>query len=90
MFVGKSRNRLPLALTAATLFVLACSLAAAPSSNAPAFDPTKAALELQATQMSLQLTQAAACRRCRRHKPCAVGEHGPGGLRDRKWHGPEP
>ena len=47
------------ALTLATLFVLACSLAAAPSSNAPAFDPTKAALELQATQMSQQLTQAA-------------------------------
>ena len=61
MFAGKSRNRLPLALTFAMLFVLACSISlggTAPSAQ-PAFDPTKMALEFQATQMSLQLTQAA-------------------------------
>ncbi len=42
--------------------VLACSIVfGAPTSNTPvpAFDPTRAALELQATAMSLQLTQAA-------------------------------
>ena len=43
------------------LFILACGLTISPSdvNNPPAFDPTKAALELQATSMSLQLTQAA-------------------------------
>ena len=42
------------------LFVLACSTLASPNTgSAPAFDPTKAALELQATAMSLQLTQTA-------------------------------
>ena len=42
------------------LSILACNLSAAPdTSNPPAFDPTKAALELQATSMVLQLTQAA-------------------------------
>ena len=42
------------------LSILACNLSAAPNtSNPPAFDPTKAALELQATSMVLQLTQAA-------------------------------
>ncbi len=42
------------------VFVLACSISVAPNtSNPPAFDPTKAALELQATSMALQLTQAA-------------------------------
>jgi hypothetical protein len=51
----------PIFLSTAFLFVLACSVAAgAPAvSNQPAFDPTKAALELEATAMSLQLTQAA-------------------------------
>ena len=44
----------------AILFILACGLSVAPNtSNPPAFDPTKAALELQATSMVLQLTQAA-------------------------------
>jgi hypothetical protein len=40
-------------------FILACGLTISPPSanNPPAFDPTKAALELQATAMSLQLTQ---------------------------------
>lgn len=42
------------------LFILACGISITPdTSNPPAFDPTKAALELQATSMSLQLTQAA-------------------------------
>ena len=44
------------------VFVLACSVVLGPTASAPptsAFDPTKAALELQATAMSLQLTQAA-------------------------------
>jgi hypothetical protein len=40
-------------------FVLACSITGAPTTSPPAFDPTKAALELQATFMALQLTQAA-------------------------------
>jgi hypothetical protein len=40
--------------------ILACSVTSPPATNpAPAFDPTKAALELGATAMSLQLTQAA-------------------------------
>lgn len=42
------------------VFILACGITVAPNeTNPPAFDPTKAALELQATAMSLQLTQAA-------------------------------
>jgi len=42
------------------LFILACGLSVAPNTSSPsAFDPTKAALELQATSMVLQLTQAA-------------------------------
>lgn len=42
------------------LFILACNISTTPNtSNPPAFDPTKAALELQATSMSLQLTKAA-------------------------------
>ncbi len=44
-------------LTAA-IIILACSVSAAPT-TAPGFDPTKAALELQATSMALQLTQSA-------------------------------
>lgn len=41
-------------------FVLACTVTtSAPAEPQPAFDPTKAALELEATAMSLQLTQAA-------------------------------
>lgn len=44
----------------AVLFILACGLSVAPNtSNPPAFDSTKAVLELQATSMALQLTQAA-------------------------------
>ena len=43
----------------AFLVVLACSSTEVTPAPAPAFDPTKAALELQATAMNLQLTQAA-------------------------------
>lgn len=41
-------------------FILACGVSLTPqaANNPPAFDPTKAVLELQATAMSLQLTQA--------------------------------
>lgn len=43
-----------------TIFaVLACGVSVNSPDAAPAFDPTKAALELQGTAMSLQLTQAA-------------------------------
>ncbi len=61
MFANQFRNRMSLALSVALLFVLSCSISVggtAPTSQ-PAFDPTKAALELQATQMAMQLTQAA-------------------------------
>jgi len=48
-----------LSLTALAV-ILACSISTAPETNPPpGFDPTKVALELQATSMSLQLTQAA-------------------------------
>ena len=40
------------------LFVLACSTSGTAPNNAPVFDPTKAALELQNTAVALQLTQA--------------------------------
>jgi hypothetical protein len=41
------------------VFILACGIAIAPNeTNPPAFDSTKAVLELQATAMSLQLTQS--------------------------------
>jgi hypothetical protein len=42
---------------AAIVVILACDIST--SSSPPAFDPTKAALELQATAMSLQMTQVA-------------------------------
>jgi hypothetical protein len=42
---------------AAIAVILACDIST--SSSPPAFDPTKAALELQATSMSLQMTQVA-------------------------------
>jgi len=44
------------------LLILACSLPItmnAPATTQPVYDPTKVALEYQATAMSLQLTQAA-------------------------------
>ena len=61
MFANKSRNRMTLALSMAMLFVLACSISVggtAPTAQL-AFDPTKMALEFQATQMAIQLTQVA-------------------------------
>ncbi len=46
-------------LIAVFTFILACSIStASPPAATPAFDPTKIALEYQATAMSLQLTQA--------------------------------
>lgn len=55
----KKRESLSILLLAA-IFILSCSLpsAAAPN-NAPTADTTKIALEIQATNMALQLTQAA-------------------------------
>ena len=52
---------IPIFLLTTLTFVLACSLStgAPPTSEQPAFDTTKAALELEATAMSLQLTQSA-------------------------------
>ena len=40
------------------VFVLACSISSSPTNSSPAFDPTKASLELQNTAVALQLTQA--------------------------------
>jgi hypothetical protein len=52
-------NRWGIALLPVVLaFVLACTITTSTPAP-PAFDPTKAALELEATAMSLQLTQAA-------------------------------
>lgn len=51
---------LSLLLLVILAFVLACTVTtSAPAEPQPAFDPTKAALELEATAMSLQLTQSA-------------------------------
>jgi hypothetical protein len=42
------------------LFILACNISSTPvANNSPAFDSTKAVLELQGTAMAMQLTQAA-------------------------------
>ena len=50
----------PLFLFAVLMLVLACTVTTStPAASQPAFDSTKAALELEATAMSLQLTQAA-------------------------------
>jgi len=46
-------------LLTALIFVLACSISGPTPNSAPAFDSTKAVLELQSTAMVLQLTQAA-------------------------------
>ena len=52
--------RIALLLLVTFIFVLACTVTtSAPAEPQPAFDPTKAALELEATAMSLQLTQTA-------------------------------
>jgi hypothetical protein len=50
----RKRGAILLSLTAIAV-ILACDIST--SSSSPAFDPTKAALELQATSFSLQLTQ---------------------------------
>ncbi len=59
-----SKNRGIVAFSLVTiLLILACSISVNPAqpaaTSAPAFDPTKATLELQATAAALQLTQAA-------------------------------
>ncbi|HET6845237.1 MAG TPA: hypothetical protein VFH29_00290, partial [Anaerolineales bacterium] len=60
MAASKQAPKLYALLILATLFILACGMAvAAPPTSAPAFDATKASLELQGTAMALQLTQAA-------------------------------
>jgi hypothetical protein len=46
-------------LAVAVAMMLACSLSGTPEAQPPAFDATKAALELQGTSMALQLTQSA-------------------------------
>jgi hypothetical protein len=48
-----------LGLSIVVVLILACGLAPTTPAVSSAFDPTKAALELQGTAMSLQLTQAA-------------------------------
>ena len=48
-----------LAIAVLILVALACNLQSAAAPQTPSFDPTKAALEVQATSMSLQLTQQA-------------------------------
>lgn len=60
MFANKKVSVSVFALLAIFGITLACVLPGASTQpQPPAFDPTKAALELQATAMSLQLTQAA-------------------------------
>ena len=53
------RRRATFLWLAVAAVLLACSVSETVPTNPPAFDSTKAALELQATAMSLQLTQAA-------------------------------
>ncbi len=51
---------IPFLFSIVLILILACSLTTmSPTEPPPAFDPTKASLELEATAMSLQLTQAA-------------------------------
>jgi hypothetical protein len=60
MLMGLGTRKVVLFLLFIAMFILACGLSAVPStSGPPAFDPTRAALEFQATSMSLQLTQVA-------------------------------
>ena len=62
MEVRSHPHRVVLCISIAVLSVLACGVvsSAAPPTSAPAFDPTKLALEFQATLMAQQLTQVAA------------------------------
>ena len=60
MLMQLGKRGMILFLLFVVLFILACGLSVAPNtSSPPAFDATKAVLELQATSMVLQLTQAA-------------------------------
>jgi len=60
MFMQLEKRGFVLFLMCGVVFILACGLSVVPNtSSPPAFDPTKAALEFQATSMSQQLTQAA-------------------------------
>jgi hypothetical protein len=60
MLMQLGKRGIVLFLLFVVVFILACGISIAPNtSSPPAFDPTKAALELQATSMVLQLTQAA-------------------------------
>ena len=54
-----THRRTMFAWLAIVVVLLACSLAGPATPSAPTFDSTKAVLELRATDMSLQLTQAA-------------------------------
>jgi hypothetical protein len=55
-----NRWGIPSLLSVILIFVLACTVTTSATAPAqPAFDPTKVALELEATAMSLQLTQVA-------------------------------
>jgi hypothetical protein len=60
MLMQPGKQGITLFLLFVVVFILACGISIAPNTSAPpAFDPTKAALELQATSMALQLTQSA-------------------------------
>jgi len=60
MFMQLGKRGIVSFLLFVVLFILACGISVTPNtSNPPAFDATKAVLELQATSMVLQLTQAA-------------------------------
>jgi len=60
MLMQPGKQGITLFLLFIVVFILACGISMAPNTSAPpAFDPTKAALELQATSMVLQLTQSA-------------------------------
>lgn len=60
MFMQLGKRGIVSFLLFVVLFILACGISVTPNtSNPPAFDSTKAVLELQATSMVLQLTQAA-------------------------------
>jgi hypothetical protein len=59
MLTRPGKQGVALFLLFVVLFVLACTIGESAPTTAPAFDPTKAALEFQATSMALQLTQSA-------------------------------
>lgn len=59
MSTKPGKRGIALFLLFVVLFVLACTIGESAPTSAPAFDPTKAALEFQATSMALQLTQSA-------------------------------